>query len=133
MSTIQEACAAADWAVVGVSEARHKFGRQIFEHLRAHGYRVQAVNPRVAPALADGTPVRASLRDLVPIPTVVNVVVPPSEAEAILEVCRELGVAMVWFQPGAEDPEAIARAVRAGQRVIHGGPCALIEAHGPDR
>jgi len=133
MSTIQDAIAAAEWAVVGVSEARHKFGRQIFEHLRAHGYRVQAVNPRVAPALEDGTPVRASLRDLDPIPTVVNVVVPPSEAEGILEVCRELGVAIVWFQPGAEDLEAIARARATGQHVIHGGACALVEAQGPDR
>ncbi len=131
MTTIQAAVQASEWAVVGVSEAQHKFGRQIFEHLRAHGYRVQAVNPRLAPALADGTPVRASLRELDPVPTVVNVVVPPSEAEGILQQCRELGVAIVWFQPGAEDPVAIARARAAGQVVVGDGACALIEAHGP--
>jgi predicted CoA-binding protein len=131
MSTVQDAVMSSDWAVVGVSEAHHKFGRRIFEHLRSRGYRVRAVNPRLVPALADGTPVWASISDLDPVPAVVNVVVPPAEAAGILEMCRAIGVPIVWFQPGAEDPLAIARAEDAGMRIVHGGACALVEADGP--
>lgn len=115
------------WAVVGASNHHHKFGRRIYDSLKRSGYTVYAVNPRVD-RLDDGTPTYPSVRDLPEVPGVVDVVVPPSAGLGIVEDCLAKGVENVWFQPGAESEEAIAKAKAAGLRVISGGPCAMVEA-----
>lgn len=115
------------WAVVGASNHHHKFGRRIFDVLKRCGYTVYAVNPNVE-RLDDGTPTYPSIRDLPEVPAVVDVVVPPAAGIGIVEDCLVKGVPNIWFQPGAESEEAVAKAQDAGMVVIWGGPCAMVEA-----
>ncbi|MBO9541231.1 CoA-binding protein [bacterium] len=116
------------WAVIGASNAHHKFGRRIFDHLKALGYQVYAVNPNEPNGLDDGSPTYPSVKDLPIVPSVVDVVVPPRFARQVIDDCLEVGVKHVWFQPGAEEMEAIRYAEGRGMTVLWGGPCALIEA-----
>ncbi len=115
------------WAVVGVSNHHHKFGRRIFDSLKRSGYTVYAVNPNVD-GLDDGTPTYRSVRDLPVVPDVVDVVVPPVAGMAVVEDCLAKGIQNIWFQPGAESEAAISKAQDGGMRVIWGGACAMVEA-----
>lgn len=116
------------WAVVGVSNQAEKFGRRVFDALRAKGYTVYAVNPQLKEGLDDGTPAYASVRELPVVPDVVDVVVPPEWGESIVDDCLAKGVRHLWFQPGAESEAAVARARAGGLRVVAGGPCAMVLA-----
>lgn len=116
------------WAVVGASNAHHKFGRRIFDTLKARGYDVYAVNPHVPDGLDDGTPTYPSVRDLPVVPDVVDVVVPPSSGRVVVDDCLAKGVRCLWFQPGAESAEVVAYAEAEGLSVVAGGPCAMVEA-----
>jgi predicted CoA-binding protein len=111
------------WAVLGVSTDESKFGTRVYRALKAHGRQVVGVNPRLT--ALDGEPIYPDLAALPDRPEVVNVVVPPAAARGILEECLRLGIRQVWFQPGAEDPAAIAWAQGQGIEVVSGGPCVL--------
>lgn len=114
------------WAVVGVSDDHHKFGRRIFEDMRSAGYDVVPVHPTLT-ALDDGTPVYASIA-AIPVPVeVVDLVVPARAAPAVLHDMAATGVKKVWFQPGASDQAAVELAQSLGLEVIHGGPCCMVE------
>lgn len=115
------------WAVVGVSNHPHKFGRRIYDALKRSGYTVYAVNPKLD-ALDDGSLVYRSVKDLPVVPEVVDVVVPPAAGLGVVEDCLGKGVRNIWFQPGAESSGAVSRAQDAGMHVIWGGPCAMVEA-----
>jgi len=59
-------------------------------------------------------------------PDVVNVVVPPIVTEAVVKVCKKLGVKKVWMQPGSESEAAINFCRKNGIEVIY-GVCVMIE------
>jgi predicted CoA-binding protein len=123
---IQEFVGLRRWAVVGVSNDREKFGRRIFESMREAGYDVVPVHPTLA-ALDDNTQVYARITAIPVPPDVVDLVVPPAATLAVVKDCIEAGVTRIWFQPGAESPEAIALARANGITVIAYGPCAMVE------
>lgn len=110
------------WAVVGASADPSKFGNRIFRALREAGYRVWGVNPH-RPVL-DGEATFASLSELPEVPTVVDLVIPPPRTREVVREAARLGVRAVWFQPGAEDAEAIAAARELGLEVVE--DCILV-------
>lgn len=110
------------WAVVGASNSRSKYGNRIYRTLRNAGYRVFAVNKREAQI--EGDTAYASLADLPEPPTVVDLVVPPAEAPAVVKQAKAAGARAVWFQPGAENPDAIRWARANGLDVI--ASCILV-------
>ncbi|MDX2085442.1 MAG: CoA-binding protein [Candidatus Melainabacteria bacterium] len=112
------------WAVVGVSTDREKYGNKIYRRLKESGYRVYAVNPKLPEV--EGDPCYPNLAQLPEVPEVVNVVVPPAAGLAVIEDCLAKGVRRVWFQPGAESPEAIEKAQQAGMQVLWDA-CILIQ------
>ncbi|HBY97770.1 MAG: CoA-binding protein [Ardenticatenaceae bacterium] len=112
------------WAVVGVSHNPSKFGHIILNDLRRAGYDVQAVGR--SGGMLDGAPIYPSLAALPERPEVVDVVVPPAQAELIVRQCAELGLQRVWLQPGAESPAVVAFCRANGIEVIAGGPCAMV-------
>lgn len=64
----------------------------------------------------------------IPVPVeVVDLVIPPKAAPAVLRDMAEAGATRVWFQPGAADAESVALAEELGLQVIAGGPCAMVE------
>jgi len=112
------------WAVVGVSADPEKYGNIIYQDLRASHYTVYGVNPKLT--TIEGDPCYASLTALPVKPDVVNVVVPPKAAEAVVDECIKLGLTRIWFQPGAESDEAIAKAEAAGMQVV-ANACIMLE------
>ncbi len=110
------------WAVVGVSQNTQKFGYKIYKSMLGSGYTVYPIHP--AAEEVDGNKVYKSLAELPQKPEVVNLVVPPNVSEKVVEECKELGIERVWFQPGAESPEAIAKAESLGLKVVYNA-CAM--------
>jgi predicted CoA-binding protein len=112
------------WAVVGVSNDREKYGNKIYRDLRDAGYEVFAVNPRLE--TVEGDPCYPNLSALPVKPDVVDMVVPPSVAHTVVDECIALGLTRLWFQPGSENAEAIAKAEAAGMTVI-ANACIMIQ------
>lgn len=112
------------WAVVGASTDPAKWGHRIYKALKESGYRVYAVNPRAE--RIDGDPCYPALADLPERPGVVDVVVPPPLGLAVAEAAAGAGIARIWFQPGAESAENVARARELGLKTV-ADACALVE------
>jgi predicted CoA-binding protein len=110
------------WAVVGASNDRSKYGNRIYRTLRRAGYRVYAVNPRETEI--EGDKAYKQITELPEVPTVVDMVIPPRFALSTVQQAKEKGVKAIWFQPGAEDPEAIQWAKDNGLDVIES--CILV-------
>ena len=112
-------------AVVGVSRSGKKFGNTAYRELKAKGYSLVPVHPE-APSL-EGDRCAPSLR-LLPAPvTGVLVVVPPQQAEAVVQEAADVGIRHIWLQPGAESPAAIRLAESRGCSVV-AGECILMFA-----
>ncbi len=111
------------WAVVGASNDQAKYGNRIYLKLRESGYTVYPVNRR-AP-LIEGDTAYSKLTDLPEPPTVVNMVVPPTEAPLIVENAKAAGAQAIWFQPGAESTTAARWAQDNGLDVIEA--CILVQ------
>ena len=116
--------AAGPFAVVGASTDRAKYGNKVLRCYRQHGMAVTPVNPNAAEV--EGLRTVASLRDVPAGTRAASVVAPPKAAQGIVEDAIAAGIEHLWFQPGAEEPAAIAAARRAGIAVIAGGPCLLV-------
>jgi len=112
------------WAVVGASTNPAKFGNRIYRALKASGYRVYPVNPRARQI--DGDPCYPSVASLPEQPGVVDVVVPPAIGLTIAEEVAAAGIARIWFQPGAESPDNLARARSLGLKTV-AHACAMVE------
>ena len=111
------------WAVVGASNNKAKYGNRIYLKLRETGYTVYPVNRRER--LIEGDTAYSSLTDLPEPPTVINMVVPPSEAPAVVEQAKAAGAQAIWFQPGAESDAAARWAQDHGLDVIEA--CILVQ------
>jgi predicted CoA-binding protein len=92
-------------AVVGATGDPAKPGAKIYRGLKGKGFTVCPFNP--ARDTVDGDPTFSSLADISNPPTIVNPVVPPQRTSRILEQCKELGLANVWVQPGADSAEFV--------------------------
>lgn len=112
------------WAVVGVSDNREKYGNIIFRDLLGAGYKVYAVNPKLTEV--EGQPCYPNLAALPELPAVVDLVVPPHAAMAVIDECHQLGIKRLWFQPGSESDEAIEKAESLGITVL-ANACIMIE------
>ena len=111
------------WAVVGASNSKAKYGNRIYLKLRETGYTVYPVNRRER--LIEGDTAYSSLTDLPEPPTVINMVVPPSEAPAVVEQAKAAGAQAIWFQPGAESDAAARWSQDHGLDVIEA--CILVQ------
>jgi predicted CoA-binding protein len=81
------------------------------------------VNPREPEV--DGVPAVPSLREAGPI-DVVDVFRRSEAVPEIVDEVLELGLPVLWLQPGAENAEAAARAAAAGVVVVS-GRCLMAE------
>jgi len=104
-------------AVVGVTTKPEKWGYRVYRTLRESFPRVYAVNPKYKKIVGDKC--YASLKSLPEKPDVVITVVPPEVTEDVVKSCRELGIRMVWMQPGSESKKAIEFCGRNGIECMH--------------
>ena len=127
MADITEHLESADTviAVVGATDTPWKYGGKIYRDLKAKGFRVRAVNPNRNSV--DGDPAYPDLASVPDEIDIVDVVVPPDVGEHIVVDAAELGLAHIWFQPGAESQRVIERAEAAGLDVTH-HQCIMVRA-----
>ena len=112
-------------AVVGASRNPNKFGSSIYRELKKKGYKVLPVNPHAE--TVDGDPCYPNLAALPETPGGIVVVVPPAEAEKVVQEALAVKITRVWLQRGAESPEAIRYCAANGIQVVS-GECILMFA-----
>jgi predicted CoA-binding protein len=111
------------YAVVGVSENKHKFGNAAFRAMKEHGLSAYPVNTHLS--TFEGERCYEKVTDLPDEVQSVVLVVPPSSAEQVLVECKWKGIHNVWLQQGSESDEAIAYGKEYKLNVIH-GECVLM-------
>jgi uncharacterized protein len=110
-------------AIIGASTNRSKFGNKAVRAYRAAGFEVYPVNPGADEV--EGIKAYASLDD-VPVDHLdrVSLYVPAPAGLAALEQVARKQVGELWLNPGADDPEVVARAEALGLNVIQA--CSLL-------
>jgi len=122
---IQDFIAQPKLALIGVSRSGGKFSNATQTELIAKGYTVYAVNR--SGGSANGQTIYPSLADLPePVETALVMVKPEHSAAAARE-CAAAGVKRIWFQQGADSPEALQVSRERGMRVVS-GECILMYA-----
>lgn len=112
-------------AIVGATDASHKYGSIIYRDLKRKGYRVIGVNP--TRETVDGDPSYHSLADLPENPDIVNIVVPPERTLGVLEAASAIPDVAIWIQPGAADEAVRKRAVELGVPTLIDA-CIMVES-----
>jgi uncharacterized protein len=111
-------------AVVGVSRKKG-FGNLALRTLRARGWDVVPVS--AAADAVEGERCYHAVADIPERPGAVLAVVPPAQADRVVDDCLAAGVRHLWFQQGSGSPEAVRRAETAGIDVVDGA-CVLMYA-----
>jgi predicted CoA-binding protein len=117
------------FAVVGATQRKKKFGYRIYRMLKQQRKVVFPVNPRYQ--AIDGDRCYSSVTEIEPKPEVVVSVVPPDVTAALIDTCKEEGIAFLWLQPGTYTPEVIQKAEKSGLTVVRGA-CILTEMKASD-
>lgn len=111
-------------AIIGASADRQKYGnKSVRAHLK-QGYEVFPIHPRES--TIEGLNVYSSLDEL-PVTDLdrISVYVPPAIGISLLEAIRDRGAKEVWFNPGSESAELLARANELGLNIIQA--CSIID------
>lgn len=106
-----------NWAVIGVSDNKNKYGYKIWKKLKEHNYEVYGVNPNYEEI--DGDKIYSSLRDLPKKVDVIDLIVPPKISSNALDEAKELGIEYIWFQPGTFDDNTIEKAKELGLKILY--------------
>lgn len=92
-----------NWAVVGATQKKYRFGYKIVKKLRDKGYNVFPVNPKLDEVA--GIKCFSSIKKIDQEIDVVDLVVNPEIGLKIMKDIDELGIKYVWLQPGARSDE----------------------------
>ncbi len=112
-----------NYAVVGISDEKGKFGNTVFKELQERGYKVFPVNQRLD--LFENQECHNSLSVISePLDGVVVITRPQGAKKAIRE-CMNLGIKRVWLYPGSKCDEAINLAKEGKIELIHNA-CPLL-------
>jgi predicted CoA-binding protein len=103
-------------AVIGASRNRQKFGNRAVRAFARQGFTVIPINPHEAEV--EGHKAYASVLDVPGTIDMATVYVPPRYGIGVVEQLAQKGVAEVWLNPGADDPEVVARARALGLNTI---------------
>lgn len=106
------------FAVVGVSRNKDKFGNAIYRDMKANGYKMLAVNPKLD--MVEGDRCFAGLGALPEVPQGVILCINPSETVAVIEEAARLGIKYIWIQQGANSPEGEAKCKELGLNLVSG-------------
>jgi uncharacterized protein len=107
-------------AIVGVSRDNKKvhFGNSAYKDLSAKGYKMFIVHP--SGEMIEGQQSYPSLKSLPDKVGGVLVVVPPAQAEKVVQEAHEAGINQIWLQQGAESQVAIQYGQDNGMNVVYG-------------
>lgn len=109
-------------AVIGASSNRRKFGNKALRAFAHKGFTVIPINPNESEV--EGHRTYASVLDVPGPIDIATVYVPASVGLRIMEDLAKKGVADVWLNPGADEPEVVNKARALGLKpVLH---CSII-------
>ena len=114
-------------AVAGVSRDPNKFGLIAYKELKAKGYQVLAINPKIDSV--EGDPCYASLKDLPERPGALVIVTQPAVTEQLVHAAAEAGIRHIWLQQGAESPAALQFCREQGLNVVSGECIMMYQPH----
>ena len=103
MSIIEKTMKMKNWAVVGATTKKNRFGYKIVKKLNDNDYNVFPVNPKLDEV--DGLncyPDLSSIEDQI---DVVDMVVNPKHGIKVMKEINKLGIKYVWLQPGTRSDE----------------------------
>lgn len=103
-------------AVIGASNDRGKYGNKALRAFRRQGYQVIPINPREA--VVEGETAYRSVLDVPGPIDEATFYVPGAVGLAVLEEVARKGIRRVWLNPGADDPDVVARARELGLEAI---------------
>ncbi len=112
------------FAVAGASTNRDKYGNKVLRCYVQNGRRVFPIHPKEEEI--EAITAYASVSVLPEPVHGLSIITPPAVTVGIVRDALAAGIRHIWMQPGAEHPDAVAEAERAGANVIHGGPCLLV-------
>jgi len=110
-------------AVIGASNAPHKFGNKAVRAYLRQGWTVYPVNPNET--TVEGLAVYATIGDVPGPVDRVSMYVPPSVGIKLLEAIRAKGSTELWLNPGSESDELVERATALGLDPIQA--CSIVD------
>jgi len=113
-------------AVIGASNDRRKFGNKAVRAFLRAGYKVVAVNPKLATACetVEGCDTYGTVLDVSHDIDLATLYVPPHIGEDVVSSIVEKNISELWVNPGAESRELIERSRQQGL-VVH-EQCSII-------
>ena len=124
MDNVKTMLSLMNWAVVGATQNKSKFGYKVMKRLVDCGYNVYPVNPVYDEI--DGLKCYKSLVEINDDIDVVNMIVNPKLGLQFLEEAAQKGIQYIWCQPGAESEELIKKA-KEKELIIAPNRCVLVE------
>jgi uncharacterized protein len=109
-------------AVIGASSDRTKFGNKAVRAFLHHGDTVVPINPREPEV--EGLKAYASVLDVPGDIDMATFYVPPRLGMAILDEVARKGIGEVWFNPGADSPDLLAKARALGLQAV--ASCSIV-------
>jgi acyl-CoA synthetase (NDP forming) len=110
-------------AVIGASNARHKFGNKAVRAYLRQGWTVYPVNPNEK--TVEGLPVYATIADLPGPVDRASMYVPPSVGVGLLDAIKANGAKELFLNPGSESDALLARAEALGLDPIQA--CSIVD------
>ncbi len=121
LATIAEEylCSGGKVAVIGASTKKERTSFRIVEFLKERGVTVFPVNPSYVGQETPGCPFYSSINDIGKKLDIIDIVVSPKFQGEIEKDLINLGYKpIVWFQPGAENPELEKNLLEKGFTVV---------------
>ncbi|KAI1133218.1 CoA binding domain-containing protein [Nemania abortiva] len=98
------------FAVVGASSNRAKFGHKVLVWYQAHKLPVTPINPAsatISTSYGEHPTVKSVAELPEPTQTSLSVITPPPVTLEVLKEAKRVGIPAVWLQPGTFDAEVI--------------------------
>jgi predicted CoA-binding protein len=112
-----------NYALIGVSSNKHKFGNAIYKEMKKRGFTVFPVNQNLTSY--DGGKCFSSLKEISDWLDGVVICAKPEKAVPIVQDCIERKISKIWFQQGSHSPAAI-KLAQENNIEIYSGSCALL-------
>lgn len=103
MNFKEESLKLKNWAVVGASDKKDKFGYKIVKTLNDNDYNVFPINPRLDEI--EGIKCYESINDIEEEIEVVDMVVKPEIGKKIIPEIADNNIKYIWLQPGTRSDE----------------------------
>ena len=99
-------------AIIGASADRRKFGNKALRAFKAQGYAVVPIHPTATEV--EGEKAYASVLDYPGTIDEASVYVPGETGLPVMDDIAKKGIPIVWLNPGADEPQVVARAQALG-------------------